>query len=91
MCNKCNSKVIPEDDPVISAGEKLGNITCMEDSIATALMQILVTNLERMEKSDIQVVHDLVEPLKQSLIISTTTTQLMRTMPPKYVKSLVPI
>ena len=63
MCNKCNSKVIPEDDPVISAGEKLGNITCMEDSIATALMQILVTNFERMEKSDIQVVHDLVEPL----------------------------
>ena len=63
MCNKCNSKVIPEDDPVISAGEKLGNITCMEDSIATALMQILVTNFERIEKSDIQVVHDLVEPL----------------------------
>ena len=63
MCNKCNSKVIPEDDPVISAGEKLGNITCMEDSIATALMQFLVTNFERIEKSDIQVVHDLVEPL----------------------------
>ena len=63
MCNKCNSKVIPEDDPVISAGEKLGNITCMEDSIATALMQILVTNFERIERSDIQVVHDLVEPL----------------------------
>ena len=63
MCNKCNSKVIPEDDPVICAGEKLGNITCMEDSIATALMQILVTNFERIEKSDIQVVHDLVEPL----------------------------
>ena len=63
MCNKCNSKVIPEDDPVICAGEKLGNITCMEDSIATALMQILVTNFERIERSDIQVVHDLVEPL----------------------------
>ena len=63
MCNKCNSKVIPEDDPVICAGEKLGNITCMEDSIATALMQILVTNFERIVKSDIQIVHDLVEPL----------------------------
>ena len=35
----------------------------MEDSIATALMQILVNNFERIEKSDIQVVHDLVEPL----------------------------
>lgn len=55
--------MIPEDDPVICAGEKLGNITCMEDSIATARMQILVTNFERIEKSDIQVVHDLVEPL----------------------------
>ena len=55
--------MIPEDDPVISAGEKLGNITCMEDSIATALMQILVTNFERIVKSDIQIVHDLVEPL----------------------------